>query len=323
MVQTYRAGMTHHRLLLLKWLMVCIPPVTVAVGHTVLTMTLVTNHGVRGHTVDGLAETLLVTSLVTLPALALAYVFVEALFRVLRGLQVAAVAREQDLQIMDAVLQERARLSRELHDGVAQLVAQLLLRLDAIQELVGTDRPREAGMELERLHGVADELFADIGESIAGLRADVTEHGLVRALRDYVDQFEERHRITTSLLADGAADHLTPLAALQVFRLIQEALTNVRKHAEARAITVTLTGDGPARLSVVIADDGRGFTPGGRGNGKARPLGLTSMRERVAVLGGTFGVQSQPGAGTRVTATIPIPRTRREHDHAARATPAG
>jgi len=270
-----------------------------------------------------LAETLLVTSLVTLPALALSYVFVAALFRVLRGLQAEAITRERDILTMNAVLQERARLGRELHDGVAQLVAHLLLHLDSIQELVESARPREAAAELERLHGVADEIFMDIGESIAGLRADVTDRGLVRALRDYVDQFEERHRIPTSLRADDAADHLAPLAALQVFRLIQEALTNVRKHAEARAITVTLTGDGSERLSVVIADDGRGFTPGGRGNGKARPLGLTSMRERVAVLGGTFGVQSQPGAGTRVTATIPSPRTRREHDHAARATPAG
>ncbi len=224
---------------------------------------------------------------------------------------------------MNAVMQERERLSRELHDGVAQLVAHLLLRLDTIKELVAADRPREAEAELERLHGVADELYEDIGESIAGLRTNVTERGLVRALQDYVDQFEERHQIRTHLRTDEAADQLAPLAALQLFRLIQEALTNVRKHAAAREATVTLMSDGSGQLKVVIADDGQGFTPGSQRNGKARPLGLTSMRERVEALGGTFQVQSQPGSGTQVTATIPMPRTRRENGHAALATPPG
>ena len=311
--------MPHRRLLLFKWLMVVIPPVTVAVGHVAVTV----GHSPLGHTVGGPAATLLVTLLVTCLALTLAYIFVETLFRVLRRLQAEAVAREQDILTMTAVMQERARLSRDLHDGVAQLVAQLLVRLDTIKELVDADRSREAAAELERLHEVADELYEDLGESIAGLRANVTERGLVRALQDYVDQFEERHRLPTSLRTDDAPDQLPPLAALQLFRLIQEALTNVRKHAGAHEATVTLTADGPDRLRVVIADDGQGFLPGPRRNGRARPLGLTSMRERVEALGGTFQVQSRPGAGTQVTATIPMPRTSREHGHATLATPPG
>ena len=312
MIQMNRPIMTHRRLLLFKWLMVVIPPVTVAVGH-----------GLLGHTVGGLAETLLVTSLVTLVALVLAYMFVETLFRVLRRLQAEALAREQDILTMNAVMQERERLSRELHDGVAQLVAHLLLRLDTITELVEADRPQEAEAELERSHGVADEIYEDIGESITGLRTNVTERGLICALQDYVDRFDERHQISTRLRTDDAAEQLSPLAALQLFRLIQEALTNVRKHAGAREVTVTLTPDGPDQLRVVIADDGQGFTPGSQGNGTARPLGLTSMRERVEALGGTFHVNSQPGSGTQVTATIPIPRTRRGNGHAALATPPG
>jgi len=313
MVQISRPIMTHRRLLLFKWLMVFIPPGTVAVGHSLLLR----------HTVGGFPETLLVTSLVTFLALVLAYVFVETVFRVLRRLQAEVSAREQDILTMSAVMQERERLSRELHDGVAQLVADLLLRLDTIKELVEADRQQEAGAELERLHGVADEIYEDIGESIAGLRTNVTERGLVRALQDYVDQFEERHQIPVSVRTDDAADQLSPLAALQLFRLIQEALTNVRKHARAREATVTLTSKEPDQLRVVIADDGQGFAPGPRRNAKARRLGLTSMRERVEALGGTFEVDSQPGSGTRVTATIPIPRTRRESGHAALATPTG
>jgi signal transduction histidine kinase len=316
-IQTHPAVMTHRRLLLFKWLMVVIPPVTVVVGHILVTV----RHGLPGRTV-GSAETLLVTLLFTFLALVLAYLFVETLFTLLRGLQAEAVARAQDILTMNAVMQERERLSRELHDGVAQLVAHLLLRLDTIKELVEADRPREAGAELERLHGVANEIYADIGESIAGLRTNVTERGLVRALQDYVDQFEERHRIPTRLRTDDAADQLPPLAALQLFRFIQEALTNVRKHAGAREATVTLTANGSDQLRVVIADDGKGFTPSNQRNSTARPLGLTSMRERVEALGGTFQVQGHPGSGTHVTATIPISRTRRENGHAAFATPA-
>lgn len=309
MVQMSRPIMTHRKLLLFKWLMVFIPPGTVAVGHSLL----------RGRHAMVDWHTLPPTFL----GLVLAYIFVETLFRVLLRLQAEVLAQEQDAQTMNAVMQERERLSRELHDGAAQLVADLLLRLDTIKELVEADRQQEAGAELERLHGVADEIYEDIGESIAGLRTNVTERGLVRALQDYVDQFEERHQIPTSLRTDDVADQLSPPAALQLFRLIQEALTNVRKHAAAREATVTLMSDGSGQLKVVIADDGQGFAPGAQRNSKARPLGLTSMRERVEALGGTFHVNSQPGSGTQVTATIPIPRTRRENGHAALATPTG
>ncbi|MBA2784141.1 MAG: sensor histidine kinase [Rubrobacteraceae bacterium] len=315
MVQTHRPVMTQRRLLLFKWLMVFLPSTTVAVGHSLLEHT-----GGGKHTGTG-TSALPATLLVTFLGLVLTYIFVETLFRVLRRLQAEALAREQDIQTMNAVMQERERLSRELHDGVAQLVAHLLLRLDTIKELVEADRQQEAEAELERLHGVADEIYEDIGESITGLRTNVTERGLVRALQDYVDQFEERHQIPVSLRTDDADDQLPPLVALQLFRLIQEALTNVRKHAAAREAAVTLTSNGPDQLRVVIADDGQGFTPDSQRSGKARPLGLTSMRERIEALGGSFQVNSQPGSGTQVTATIPNPQTRRENGHAAQATP--
>jgi two-component system, NarL family, sensor histidine kinase DegS len=321
MIQTHRPVMTRRRLRLFKWLMIFMPSVMVMVGHSLLGYLLgyPADHSLLEVTVGRLAENLLVAFLL----LVLVYVFVETLFRVLGRLQAEVSAQEQDILTMNAVMQERERLSRELHDGVAQLVADLLLRLDTIKDLVQANRPQEAEAELERLHGVADEIYEDIGESIAGLRTNVTERGLICALQDYVDQFEERHQISTSLRTYDAADRISPLAALQIFRFIQEALTNVRKHAEARAAAVTVTSNGPEQLRVVIADDGRGFTPGRQRNGTARPLGLTSMRERVEALGGAFGVHSQPGSGTQVTATIPIPRTKRENEHAARATPPG
>jgi two-component system sensor histidine kinase DegS len=308
MLQMNRSIMSHRRLLWFKWLMIFTPPLVALVGHSLL-----------GHSVTGviLAENLFVA----LVLLVISYSFAEILFRVLGKLQAEAMTREQDVLTMNAVMQERERLSRELHDGVAQLVADLLLRLDTIKDLVESDRPHEAGAELERLHEVADEIYEDIGESIAGLRTNVTERGLIGALQDYIDQFEERHQIPTNFQADEAADRLSPPAALQVFRFIQEALTNVRKHASSQNVTVTLTSNGTDQLEIVIADDGQGFIPDRQKNGKARSLGMTSMRERVEALGGIFHVNSQPGLGTQVTATIPIPRKRKESGHAALATP--
>jgi two-component system, NarL family, sensor histidine kinase DegS len=357
---------TRRRLLLFKWLMVFMPSVLVLVGHTLLgyLQGYRAGHSLQEVTMGRLTENLLVA----LFLLALVYIFVETLFSVLGRLQAEASAREQDIQTMNAVMQERARLSRELHDGAAQLVADLLLRLDTIKDLVEAGRSQEAAAEIERLHGVADEIYEDIGESIAGLRTNLMERGLIYALEDYVDQFEERHQILTSLRilteqAPGAAgqpgselarsepaawacpepatwacpepvewacpepvewvESISPLAALQLFRFIQEALTNVRKHAGAREATVTLISDGSEQLRVIIADDGQGFIADTRKNNKTQPLGLTSMRERVEALGGTFYVNSQPGSGTQVTATIPMPQTRKEKQHAAPTTPAG
>lgn len=310
MLQTDRSIMTHRRLLLFKWLMVFAPPTAVTVVHSLLKYTVSRS----GHPVGGPADTLQVAFLI----LVVAYIFAEAVFRALRRLQAEALAREKDIVTMNAVILERERLSRELHDGVAQLVADLLLRLDTIKQLVKIGRQNEAEAELERLHGVADEIYEDIGESITGLRANIAERGLARALQDYVDQFEERHHIPVTFRTDDAVDLLSPLAAFQIFRLIQEALTNIRKHAAAGEAMVTLVTEGSGRLKVVIADDGRGFAPGTRRNGKVQPLGLTSMRERVEALGGTLQVNSHPGSGTRIVATIPLAGTR-ESRHTALA----
>src|SRR5262245_48714739 len=156
MLDLTRSLMTRRRLLLFKWLMVVVPIGTVVVGHSLI-------EHVAGDAAHGSRMTSVVAiMLVTLLGLALTYLFVETVFRVLRRLQADALAREQEIQTMNAVIQERERLSRDLHDGAAQLVAQLLLRLDMIKELVGTNQQSQAEAELERLHGIANEIYEDI-----------------------------------------------------------------------------------------------------------------------------------------------------------------
>src|SRR6266498_4374153 len=117
MLQINRSIMTHRRLVLFKWLMVFLPSVTVSVGHSLL------DHSGGGEHTGGGTQGLPANLLVTFLGVVLTYIFVEILFKVLWRLQAEALAREQDIQTMSAVMQERERMSRELHDGAAQLVA--------------------------------------------------------------------------------------------------------------------------------------------------------------------------------------------------------
>ncbi len=286
---------TRRELTRLKWFTTIVPAVVIFLYETV-----------RHDFLDHLLPVATGNLLVGLLALVLAFAFSEFVFRIIERLQAQAVARSREVATLTAVVQERERLSRELHDGLAQLVSYLLVRLDTVQALVEGSRREEAIAELEQLRAVADHLYADVRESITGLRSRVAERGLLPALQDYTDEFEERYALGVTLEAGVLPDRLPPLVGLQLFRIVQEALTNVRKHARARHVRVALTMPRADLLQVVIADDGQGFDPASaRGE---RSYGLVSMRERAESLGGSFQIESRPGCGTRVTVTVPIDR---------------
>src|SRR5260221_11708339 len=161
--------------------------------------------------------------------LLLTYAFAAFVFRIVERLQAQALARSRDLATLNAVLEERARLSRELHDGFAQLVAYMLVRLDTVTGLVVANRGREAMVELERMRSVTDDLYQNVRESISELRTRVSERGLPATLRDYVDEYEDRHGIRVNLQGEDVPHGLPPLIAFQLLRIIQEALANVRR----------------------------------------------------------------------------------------------
>jgi signal transduction histidine kinase len=244
--------------------------------------------------------------IVAVLVLLLTYAFASFVFRVVERVQSQAVRRGREVAALNAVVEERARLSRELHDGLAQLITFLMVRLDTVAGLVQADRRPEALAELERLRGVADDLYIDVREAIAGLRSRVSERGLVPALRDYLDEFEERHGIRVSLEADDATTPVPDVVGSQLFRIAQEALANVRKHARAERAWTSIRHPQPAVLVLEIGDDGIGFDPAQAPRGTASALGLASMRERAVVLGGTFRVDTAPGSGTRITVTVPL-----------------
>jgi two-component system, NarL family, sensor histidine kinase DegS len=244
--------------------------------------------------------------------LLLTYAFATFVFSIVERLQRQAMARSRELATVNAILEERARLSRELHDGLAQLVSFLLVRIDTVTGLVSNHRDEEAVLELERMRSATDELYEDVRESISELRTRVSERGLPATVREYVDAYEDRHDLTVHLSGEEVASALPVLIAFQLLRIIQEALANVRKHAHAHNAWISFARLDGKRLEMIVGDDGQGFDPGmAAADVSKRSFGLASMRERVESLGGELTLDSQPGGGTRVIVSIPLKSGRR------------
>lgn len=276
----------------LKWLTTIVPAVAVFLYETV-------RHDLFEHRFPTSYGNLAIGFI----TLGFAFGFSQLIFGIVARLQDQAVARSREVAALNAVIAERERLSRELHDGLAQLVAYMLVRLDTVVDLLAAQREAEALKELSRLRTVADDLYADIRESIAALRTRLSERGLPATLRDYLAAFEERHDIPVDLRDGDLAADIVPLAGYQLLRIVQESLANVRKHAQATHAWVAFVRPQPGWLALTIGDDGRGFDPSNASDRAS--LGLTTMRERAESLGGRATVESAPGQGTRVIVTFP------------------
>lgn len=206
-----------------------------------------------------------------------------------------------------AVLEERERIAREMHDGLGQVLGYVNTKTMAVARLLETGRLDEAREQVAQLEAAAKEVYADVREGVLSLRTSLGPgHGLLAALREYLAGFEQQSGIPTGLEApDGDAALRLPLAAeLQLLRIIQEALTNVRKHARASHAAVRFAvSDGV--LQIVVEDDGQGFDPERVGREGWPRFGLQTMRERAEAISGVFAVESRLGEGTRIRVTIP------------------
>jgi signal transduction histidine kinase len=203
-----------------------------------------------------------------------------------------------------AVLEERYRLSREMHDGLAQTLSGLGWQLDHLKSLLADGRLEALEDELAFGRRMVREAYMDVREAIDGLRL-VVDHpgGLAAALQEYAADFQARTEIETAVEIDKEMAPLSSETKLQLLRIVQEALTNIRKHAAASHVQVRLQYQPKAgQLALTIADDGRGFDPAlprGRGH-----LGLATMRERAQSQGGDFTIVTGPDQGTRITVTL-------------------
>lgn len=283
-------GMTN-----LRWVATIAPAVAVFVYETF-------RHQVFEH--NGVLEGPYGNVLAGLVALTLSFLFASFIFTVVDHIQRDAIERTRRAAALSSMIEERERLSRELHDGLAQVISYVLVRLDTIRNLVESAKDQAAIAELESLRLAVDEVNSDVRESIAGLRSRVVERGLQDALADYLEEFEERYGIAAELRAKELRSEIAPEVALQLFRIAQEALTNVRKHAAATEVRVGLDED-PSRVLLVIADNGRGFEDG-QPQPNLRSFGLAGMRERAQSVGGTCDVARGHQIGTTVTISVPV-----------------
>jgi signal transduction histidine kinase len=214
-----------------------------------------------------------------------------------------AILRQQLAQVTAAQEEERRRIARELHDGVGPALASLNIRLRTARKLLERDH-HPVAEEIEELAELAQANIQDIRRLIQDLRpAALDELGLMSALREYVARYQEEHGLEVALALPEGDERLPAPVETALFRIAQEALNNVAKHAQARRVEVAMTHD-RGGVTLHIADDGRGFDPQAPQPGTH--LGLWSMRERVEQLGGRFEVESAPGAGTTVRAIIPL-----------------
>ncbi|MBI2865893.1 MAG: GAF domain-containing sensor histidine kinase [Chloroflexi bacterium] len=204
-----------------------------------------------------------------------------------------------------AILTERERIAREMHDGLAQVLGYVNTKAQAVKELLQAGQMEAATQHLEQLDASARETYADVREAILALRSDTRDRPLVDSLREYVQRFGDLSGVPTALVVEGEPTPFPPEIEVQLLRIVQEALTNVRKHARARRADIAFSfQDGNCRL--VVADDGHGFDPSHLTRGPWPHLGLQSMRERAAAIGATFTLDTGPGRGTRVVLDIPF-----------------
>lgn len=211
-------------------------------------------------------------------------------------------------RVVSAQEQERQRIARELHDGTGQTLTALGLGLAAAQARLDTD-PDVAAKQLAQLRDLNATALEELHHLIADLRPSVLDNlGLIPALRSQVQAFEERTGVRAHFQVNGQRRPVPPELEMIIFRIAQEALTNVTKHAGATAVNLQVTYADDA-FYLDVSDNGRGFDVEralhAPGNGRTA-WGLLGMQERVALVGGVFEIRSDKAEGTTINVCVPL-----------------
>ncbi len=207
-----------------------------------------------------------------------------------------------------AVLEERSRIAQEIHDGLAQLIGSMRLWSDDALLSLENENYKAVENSLNKIESAARDAYSSLRDEMLGLRVTVfPDKDLLAVISEYLTRFQRQWGLKTILTIDELAQNsrpwpISPEAEIQLIRILQEALTNVRRHANASKIFVRMSTT-EARLRVRISDDGLGFDmdqiPEDR-------LGMRIMRERAAHVSGSITVTSKPGAGTNLDVEIPL-----------------
>lgn len=202
-----------------------------------------------------------------------------------------------------AILEERDRLAREMHDSLGQVLGFVNLKAKVAEDLIARGRASDAGDELGQMRAAVQGAYEDVRQAILSLRTAPKGDGLVATLRGYLERFREQTGLNVTFeAADGV--HLAPAVEAQVVRIVQEALANVRKHAQATAVRIRFDHDGGG-TNVTVADNGRGFDLAEVEAAQGMRFGLLTMRERAESVGASLTITTAPGQGTKVDLHVP------------------
>ena len=210
--------------------------------------------------------------------------------------------KQLELWIVESQESERRRIARELHDGPAQSLASMLIRLDLVTHL-GTDLA-EISKEIKNIKKMGQDSLGDIRRIMFDLKPSLIHDEDFRVtLNDYFSDYEAKYNFNIDLVMFGQRRKYDVAIELALFRLIQEAITNVRKHAGVNRVIVKLE-DNKDSVTVVIKDEGKGFNVRQISNNES--YGIIGMKERVKIFGGKLDIISSPGSGTQVIITVPL-----------------
>jgi signal transduction histidine kinase len=210
------------------------------------------------------------------------------------------IASDSLRRVVEAQELERRRLARELHDETGQALTSILLGLKGLEDRMDDTDSRAAA---EELRGLVVSTLQDVRRLAVELRPSaLDDFGLVAALERLTDSFSEQTGISVDFQTALADERLPEEVETALYRIVQESLTNVVKHARARRVSILLARKDGA-VKAVVEDDGRGFDPSEQTNSG---FGLVGMRERLALLGGRLQVESSAEAGTTIAAEVPV-----------------
>jgi signal transduction histidine kinase len=216
--------------------------------------------------------------------------------------------REERDRIIAVEEDVRRRLARDLHDGPTQMLAAIIMSANFIKQAIAHDSLEHALGELDEMLPVAEKALRQIRTLLFDLRPVILEtQGLVPALESYAQRLRETEGLNVALTAHGEFGRLSHSAEVAIFSVVQEAITNAKKHARASRIDIKV-GPNDGDLVVVIHDNGVGFDVNDVADGydKRGSLGMLNMKERAEIVDGSLSVSSQPGRGTTITMRLPL-----------------